>query len=325
MKKKVIYGFQGNLKREFPSQIVVDVCEKCNYACIHCPQAEFSKSKDYKGYFLDPKLNKKLVDETARDGKGICQYLRYTAQGEPLLHPDIVPMLKYACKHSGAQVNLTTNGSLLTPATGKKLLAAGVDVFDISVDAFQPKTYARIRRNGDLEVTRSNILSLLNARAKGGYKAKVTVSFVEQPLNTGEAEQFRDFWEGAGVDYVVIRRMHSCAGAKKNIAKTMAEKAPARRPCPYPWERLVLKPSGHIGFCPADWKHEETLCHFAKASIKDLWKGEFMRTLRRAHLENDFTGFNLCAQCPDWAATRWPGEGRAYADMMKDFKRSGGK
>ncbi|MDO8804016.1 MAG: radical SAM protein [Elusimicrobiota bacterium] len=325
MKKKVIYGFQGCLSPEFPSQIVVDVCESCNYACIHCPQAEFSKSSAYKGYFLDPKLNKKLVDETASDGKGLCQYLRYTAQGEPLLHPDIVPMLKYACKYSGAQVNLTTNGSLLTASTGKKLLEAGVDVFDVSVDAFYPKTYARIRRKGDLAVTRANILSLIGVKNKGGYKSKVTVSFVEQPLNTDESGKFKDFWEEAGADYVVVRRMHSCAGAKKNIALAMASKAPPRRPCPYPWERLVLKPSGHICFCPADWKHEEMIAHFSKASLREVWRGEFMTRLRCAHLKSDFSGFKLCGQCPDWAATRWPGEGRAYADMMKDFKKGGVK
>ena len=102
------FGFYGRLTRDFPSQVVVDLTERCNLACIHCPHAQFKKSPYYGGRFLPSELNTKLVDEVrGRNGRDV-QYIRYTSEGEPLLHPDCYQMIEYAVKHSGVYVTLTT-------------------------------------------------------------------------------------------------------------------------------------------------------------------------------------------------------------------------
>ena len=51
-----------------------------------------------------------------------------------------------------------------------------------------------------------------------------------------------------------------------------------------------------------------------------FWISRYRR-LRQAHLENDFGVHAFCGQCPDWRGTRWPDEGRSYADMVEEFKR----
>ncbi len=314
------YGFQAHLSPEFPSQIIIDVTEFCNLACIHCPQSEFSKSEAFGGRHLYPELHKKLIDEVARDGKGICKYLRYTGQGETLLHPQFIEMIQYAAKHSGVPINITTNGMLLTEKKAKALLEAGVDVFDISIDANTPETYALVRKKGDLNITRPNVLKLIELIKKGGYKTKVVVSFIEQPLNKHESDDFEKFWKEAGADYVVIRRLHSCAGHKGKVAEVMKRSLTTRKPCVYPWERLVLSASGQFGYCPADWKYKAKIASYRDKSVKEIWQGEFMRKLREAHLKNDFSQYPFCGECPDWSVIQWPGEGRAYTNMMQEFR-----
>lgn len=318
------YGFYGRLKPEFPSQIIVDVTEKCNLACTHCPHSEFEKSEFYSGSLLDPVLNEKLVDEVREYGQGLTQYIRYTAEGEPLLNKNIYEMLRYAVLNSGVTVTLTTNGSLLNERNIVKLLDTGVNVIDISIDAFKEETYSRIRVNGDLNVTRTNVLKLIEMSKKMDSPAKVVVSYVEQELNRDETDDFESFWREKGADYVVVRRLHSCSGAKEELAKEIRDKSKEgdRRPCLYPWERLVLNPRGFISFCPADWSHGSTIIDYQKITIKEIWQGEFYERLRKAHLTNDYDGFDFCGQCPDWEATRWPVEGRSYADMIKDFKET---
>jgi hypothetical protein len=64
-----------------------------------------------------------------------------------------------------------------------KLLASGLHMVDVSIDACTPETYAKIRVNGTLEVTRANVLALLRRRRELGAKTRVVVSFVEQPQN----------------------------------------------------------------------------------------------------------------------------------------------
>ncbi len=315
-----LYGFQGRLSSEFPSQIVVDVTEKCNLACIHCPHESFSKTEVYGGRNLELGLHKKLIDEIAADGKGHCNYLRYTGLGETLLHPDILEMIEYAGRFAGVPLNITTNGVLLAPDKTKRLLDAGVTVFDISIDANTAKTYSLIRKRRKFELVRQNVLECIRLIKNGNYNAKVVVSFIEQPLNCDEKVDFENFWTQAGVDYVVIRKLHSCAGSKEEIASRMKDGIhKKRRPCMYPWERLVLSPTGKVGFCPAEWKYEAEIAHLRDTTIKEIWCGEFMSQLREAHLKNDYSNHSFCGQCPDWSAVRWPHEGRAYSDMMEEF------
>jgi MoaA/NifB/PqqE/SkfB family radical SAM enzyme len=321
---RVRYGFCGRLKPGFPSQINVDTTEVCNLACIHCAHPLFKKSKHYGGRLLDPDLNSRMVDEVRQYGRNHTQYIRYSSNGEPLMHPHIYDMLEYAVQRSGVTVTLTTNGTLMSEKRSERLLSIGVDVIDISIDAFTPETYAKIRVNGNLRITRANVLRLLQMAKSSSSKTKVVVSYIEQPLNIHETRDFHAFWRDKGASYVVIRRLHSNAGVIRTIAdrvrKENAEEI--RFPCLYPWERILLNARGYLSFCPVDWTHGSTIpdADYRLVTIHDAWEGEFYRRLRKAHLSKDFADHLMCGQCPDWRATRWPEEGRSYADMVEEFK-----
>jgi pyruvate-formate lyase-activating enzyme len=316
------YGFYGRLKSVFPSQVIIDTTELCNLACVHCPHPVFKHSEHYTGASLDPQLNAKAVDEVKAHGQGATQYIRYTGEGETLIHKHFFSMLGYATKHSGVAVTVTTNGVLLNEARSEELLGTGVDIVDISIDAFLPETYAKIRVKGNLDMTRTNVLRLLQMTKKANANTKIIVSYIEQPLNRDETNDFERFWRENGADYVVVRRLHSAAGAISDIAQEMRAEnaAEPRRPCIYPWERIVLNPRGNLAFCPADWTHGSTMIDYRKTTIRESWQGEFYRNLRKAHLDDDYKNHPFCGQCPDWKATRWPHEGRSYADMIEDFK-----
>src|SRR5262245_10240453 len=296
------YGFQGRLKAEFPSQVVVDAAEVCNLACIHCPHPEFKKSSHYSGAFLDPALNAKMVHEVAEHGRGHTLYIRYTSNGEPLVHPCIYDMLDHAVRYSGVFVTLTTNGTTMNEKRIRKLLESGLHLIDISIDALNDDTYAAVRVNGKLPVTRENVRSLIRMKRETGAKTKIVTSFVEQPRNSNEAESFDQFWRDEGVDQVVIRRLHSAAGGVQVIANMMRreQRNVARYPCLYPWERIQLNPRGALAFCPQDWTHGSAIADYRDTTIREVWQGEFYSKLRAAHLANDFHQHSFCGVCPDW-------------------------
>ena len=316
------YGFYGRLSAEFPSQIIIDSTELCNLACIHCPHPTFKQSEHYSGKSQSPELNQKIVDEIREYGKGITQYIRYTGEGEPLLHRYIYDMMGYAVKNSGTMVTLTTNGTLLTKPRIEKVLETGVNVIDISTDAFKDDTYATIRVNGDLKVVRQNIINLIKKNKENGNKAKIILSFIEQPQNVGEGPLFEQFWKDQGADYVVVRRLHSGAGAVASLAQDLVKEAgdAERTPCLYPWERIILNPRGELVFCPQDWVHGSMVADYRNTTVREVWKGEFYKKLREAHMCNKYGDHAFCGNCPDWKQTRWPDEGRSYADMIEEFK-----
>ena len=315
------YGFGGRLTEAFPSQILMDITEICNLSCVHCPHPEFKLSKHYAGRHVDPALNAKMVDEVRQHGQGRTQYIRYASNGEPLVHPHAYDMIEDAVRRSGVYVTLTTNGTIMNEARTTRLLEAGVHMIDISIDAFRPETYARIRRNGKLHITRENVLRLIRWVRESGGSTQVVVSFVEQAGNASEIGDFERFWTDQGADGVVIRRQHSCSGAMIALAdlRRGLPGATTRRPCLYPWERVVVNAAGDLAFCPSDWVHGSRLANYRDTTIHDTWQGEMYRRLRHAHVTNDYSQHGFCGQCPDWEATRWPGEGRSYADLVEEL------
>ena len=155
------YNFYGRLSSEFPSQVMVDITEVCNLACIHCTHPLFKKSEVYAKSMLSPELNKKMVNEVATHGKGKTIYIRYTSNGEPLVHPKSYDMIYEAVKNSGTKVTLTTNGTILKEKRIKKIMKTGLHLIDVSIDAFNDDTYEKIRVNGDLKITRENVKNLI--------------------------------------------------------------------------------------------------------------------------------------------------------------------
>ena len=315
------YDFGGRLTADFPSQIIMDITEVCNLACTHCPHPTFKKSEHYSARYLDPALNEKMVEEVRQHGQGKTQYIRYTSNGEPLVHPDGYDMIEAAVKHSGVYVTLTTNGTIMNEKRTQRLLESGAHLIDISIDAFKPETYAKIRVNGDLEVTRTNVLRLLQWVRESKSKTKVVVSFVEQPDNTHEVAAFESYWKDQGADFVVIRRLHSHAGAVIKVAdiNRKQQSGTSRRPCLYPWERININARGDLAFCPVDWVHGSYIADYRNTTIHAEWQGAFYQALRQAHLTNEYSKHSFCGNCPDWSVTRWPQVGRSYADMIQDF------
>jgi organic radical activating enzyme len=313
-------AFGGYLSAAFPSQVNVDCTMFCNLACIHCPYETVTKLKGKGRQNLSLELHTKLIDEIATTGKGHCRFLRYTGDGEPLLHPKLAEMIAYAYERTGLPINVTTNGMLMTEERARALIEAGVAVFDVSIDAHSQEVYGKVRVNGILDVTYECTHRLIRLAKEYGGTAKVMVSFVRQPLNMHEADTFESYWKAAGADFVVMRNLHSCGGNAPDMAAKMWAVAPSpRKPCLYPWERMVLKADGELTYCPADWKHIANIGNYADITIAETWQGEAMQALRNAHLSGDFSKHSFCGGCPDWYVIKWPDEGRSYATVMHEF------
>ena len=315
------YGFYDRLTKEFPSQINVDLIEACNYACIHCPYSTLAKEKKLTQARLSPELNQKMVDEVRQYGSGKTQQIRYTANGEPFLHPEIMDILEYSVKNSGVFVSVTTNGSLVDEQKAQQLLEMGLGLIDFSLDAYSEKTYQEIRLHGQLEKVRNHILFMLRKKQEGNYKTRIVVSFVVQEKNEQEKEDFKRYWTEQGIDYVIFRKLHSAGGKMFHT-----EEREHVQPCVYPWERISLDANGRLQFCPNSWGADLDFEYdYRDHTIHEFWNSEVYANLRKEHLQGQFETFRHCATCPDRAATIWPadrtGAWRGYGDMISDFTK----
>src|SRR3989338_5682214 len=100
------YGFIKEAEK-FPRMVVINVSYICNAKCLHCVHTLYPSSREVVGndYFINDDIFKKLADECGKHSA----YIRITGTGEPLLHPNILNLVKYA-KQSGCKVSMITNG-----------------------------------------------------------------------------------------------------------------------------------------------------------------------------------------------------------------------
>lgn len=312
------YDFNTKLTKEFPSQIIIDVTEKCNYNCLHCPHANFVKGEHYQGAQLSFDLFKKMVDEAKENEKYITQ-IRITANGEPLLHKDVFKFIKYAKENSSIYVSLTSNGSLLNRQRRETLFDSQLDMIDISLDAFSSDVYQKVRRGGNYEKVTDNVRKMIDFKKNINSKLKIVVSFVEQPMNNHQTREFEAYWYDKGVDYVVIRKLHSAGGSNGyKVPESLRKK---RYPCVYPWERILLNAKGELDYCPSSWEGKTILADYRKVTIKEIWQSKKYNLIRQGLKHNDFSSCKNCEDCTDWVNTSWrENEGRVYADLIHDFK-----
>jgi MoaA/NifB/PqqE/SkfB family radical SAM enzyme len=124
----------GSLLRALPRAVddkplwaQLNITWKCNLDCSYC--TEYDNSKDHVPH-----------DEVAR-WIDKCHELGVLHTdligGEPLLHPDILPLLARITGH-GMTTGMTTNGFLLTAERLDQLIGVGLGRLQISVDRVRP-------------------------------------------------------------------------------------------------------------------------------------------------------------------------------------------
>ena len=115
------------LKDRKPLQCSLYITDRCNLDCAYC--TEYDNSRPH------PSIDdlKKWVRKIRELGTMRIALVG----GEPLMHPNVVELVRY-CRELGFATSLTTNGFLLTHELVQQLEDAGLQVMQISVDRMTP-------------------------------------------------------------------------------------------------------------------------------------------------------------------------------------------
>lgn len=148
-----------------PPSMTIYITEECNLRCRHCAIVEGRMPKTLMGRAEI----QRLIDEhaAAHDNPTIA-----FLGGEPLLHPDCLPLLEYATRRTRV-VNISTNGLLVTAEVAEALAALPVNV-QVSVDGADPAVHDFIRGKGSFAKT----LAAVELLAAKGDPARLTIASV---------------------------------------------------------------------------------------------------------------------------------------------------
>jgi len=177
---------------EFPMMCVLSFVYVCNAQCPNCPYNNSTIRNTYKNaLYMPASLFKRIADECGPH-RGL---LRVSGGGEPMLHSQAVELCEYA-KARGCRIGLITNGSRFDRDSLTRLIRAGVDAIEFSVDAGDEPTYAKVRPG--LDWNRLNASVRLAREIRDALKApmRIVCSIINQEgVDVDLAEQY---WSPAG-------------------------------------------------------------------------------------------------------------------------------
>jgi radical SAM protein with 4Fe4S-binding SPASM domain len=278
---------------DFPIHIDFELNDLCNQKCIMCPR----NKTHYDLYPVPVTVNTKkklsyeqfcrVIDECTAKG---TVSINVGAYAEPLIHPDLIRMLRYARDHGIIDSILITNALLLNEKMSQKLLECGLTRLYVSLDAFRPETYGIIRGKG-YETAKKNLLRFMEMRGPRttGRLPWVRVSFIEMKENASEKNDFIAYWKDR-VDHVDIQKY-----VKPDLAMNAEVlKRPRLYCCIEPWRRLAVRANGDILPCCAFIGDILRLGNIATMTIEEAWHSPHLKKVRDAILEDTL---GACAVC----------------------------
>lgn len=251
----------------------VEITNRCNLRCVYCPvNRDMAREKRDMSYeaFCD------LIERTPT----LTTLLPFQ-WGEPLLHPRVFDMVRFAARR-GMRTYLTTNGTRLDADARRELLTSGLTRLTISVDG-DDAMHARTRGQ-ELAPVRERIAALRRERDAAGVRLGVDVSMVLDADTAPVHAEYVRAWTGVVDRVQTIPRM---IDGPRTVA------------CREPWRGiLVVLVDGRTTTCCADREGALDLGNAFETDPARIFDGPAMRALRRDHAR--LTLPNPCARCSEF-------------------------
>ena len=293
-----------------PFSIIIDPCGLCNFKCRFCPCNTSPYKANERQRMMAPETFEKFTDsmkEFAEVGgvKVVCLY----GFGEPLLNPLLPDYAKTLKRYNLCrEVRITTNGSLLSPDTNKRLIDSGVDLIRISLNALSSDGYMEMCSVSlDFGEIVSNIEDLfIRSRGTNTFVSiKLIASAIKNEADIVlfekkfthisdylfvEAEE--NHWAGFGknaenpsfITNAVTRTFENISLAKTHI-------------CSFPLTDLTIFANGDVGVCCSDWRLDTVVGNINLQSLEEIWNGEKLKSFRIKHLAGLRSTLPSCREC----------------------------
>lgn len=286
----------------YPSVIFFDISNKCNYHCVACretPEKIYDQNPRGESPIPVGDMDFGLYQRIIAEVKDHITIAVLYVNGEPLLAPRLIEMLRYATACHVATM-ISTNAMLLTPRKAEEIIGAGVDFIKIAVSGFTQNTYVKYHRGGNVETVKRNIEGLVDARFRLKKRLLIMVDYIVFQHNQNEIALFREYCNQHGL---VFNTRAGITQGKEGVVTCDTEGLlkPKTALCDWLWKILVVNWNGDILPC----------CEFSTWSdpcvmnrdlpegfgIDKIWNGDVYKKFRALHIRKGRQAIPRCADC----------------------------
>ena len=285
---KILWSFLRGAERvpALPVEYIVETTAKCNLYCPMCPRETHKQPKED----MTDQIFERLVQGAARTG----EHMMLIGLGEPFMDRKIFERIEF-CQRHGVATLLSTNGTFLDEAMGKRLLDSQLQHITLSFDGASKETFEHYRKGARFEKVRDNFVRFCRMKHARGAKLQIVVQMVRMSGNAHEVDAFKKFWTSIeGVDQVRVKEDET------NLLQPERNRTGggARR-CHYLWRgAMYVKHDGRVFPCCQSYPLDgEAVGDLREQSLPEIFNSEAMRGMRRLHAEGRAAEIDICARC----------------------------
>ena len=281
-----------------PSRIKVglELTSKCNLRCGMCPLPVLRRPYE--------DMEWHLVEKAEREIHGNGLKLKWLHEmGEPLLYARIDDAIRLF-----PEASLSTNGLVLTPEIGAKLLATPLKRIRICVDSIQPDVYPQLRTGGDFDKLVDLTRKFL-AQAKG-YPLRIEIQKMRSRLTLDETvDDFKKVFDLKQYRNArVIEK--TCEALDVNEETDLHGKFyGCVQGAFFTW--VVIFADGRVTHCCYDAHGDQVLGDLKTHSLQEILDGPRFAEMQSAFARRDFTNLPRCGEC-----FKHGGESHAFNDVL---------
>jgi len=274
----------------YPLHIDFELRDTCNQRCRMCPRND-EMHPDI-NYTLNSKSTLSFFDYCRIIDEGRSKGLRSVNLGafaEPLIHKEAFAMVDYARRNGVIDTRLITNGLLLDRHVSDVFDSGLVNLF-VSVDAYHPETYLKLRGQG-FEKVKDGLLKVLEERRRRGVVLPIVrVSLVDMKDNREEIDDFIKYWE-TRVDFIDIQVYDDF---NVNINAPFDFSRPKKWDCRSPFCRLSVLSDGRVLPCCNFFGENIPIGNIFSDSIETIWNSRLIRDVRAGLLDESLRNCAIC-------------------------------
>lgn len=280
---------------KFPLHLDIGITNACNLKCTFCPRTiliEEGKWREPK--HMDMDMYKKIIDEAVILG---TYSINLNLLNEPLTHPKIIDMIKYAKEKGIVDVHFHTHGGLLTERISNEVLDSGLDKLLVSIDSPNKEEHERLRVLSNYDTVVEGLLRFKKMRDDRGLLSPlIKCNFIQFPGTTREK---------LNEDIIFGLKLGDCVGLQEYIRPTLDNGEginfqsgyKSSFVCQQPFTRLAIIEDGRVSPCCTDSNLDLIVGDLTKQSLLEIWESKEMQNVRKLHSDGEFYKLRACRNC----------------------------
>jgi radical SAM protein with 4Fe4S-binding SPASM domain len=288
-----------------PSFVSIEPTNICNLFCPECPTGQKTIKRETGN--IDFELYLKIINELSP----FLTYLTLYHQGEPLLHPQLFELIKYA-HTKNIFTTTSTNAQFIDDKNSKAIVESGLDKLIISIDGIDQDTYSTYRIGGDLNKVINGTKSIIKWKKELKSSTPFLVfQFLVLKNNEHQINDIISLGKNIGVNSIEIKTAQindyklgnkfipenaKFSRYKKNTDNTYSLKNKLPNKCWRMWSSAVITFNGIVIPCCFDKNIIHKMGNITGNSFVNVW-GNAKYIEFRKRILNSRKEIQICTNC----------------------------